>query len=245
MHRFTATSNRTGGARTARRRSTCWRPARGIGGSAGIGAGAACGGLRQDYGTPSSAMGASVKRVPPTPARNADGRPDGSYSEKLLFVRLEHRRRLRRRAHPTFSTSRRHAAHAAAQTRRGTPPPTRGLAVTATNKDSILSLAAAGAAGGRRRRSACRGDVYVVNTDTSAYLGTRRAGEPGARATAGTQQSVFLAAGNDFYHLGVAGSIAAAGRGGRGRRRRTCRLISNTTRRLQSAPRRKWMRRRT
>jgi hypothetical protein len=79
-----------------------------------------------------------------------------------------------------------------------------GVAVTATNKDDIESLTislAGGIAG-----VAISAAVNVVDTNTSAYIGA------GAQVNADTSgagalQSVHVAAGNDFYHLAVAGSL--------------------------------------
>jgi hypothetical protein len=84
-----------------------------------------------------------------------------------------------------------------------------GLAVTAVNRDDIESFAVTGAASGTGALT-LSGDVSVFGTDTQAWIGS------GARINetntgAGTGQSVLVAAGNDFYRLGVAGALSASG----------------------------------
>ena len=81
-----------------------------------------------------------------------------------------------------------------------------GIAVTATNRDDIetytLSLAVAIAG------VATSGGVNVINADTTAYVGANanlNANIVGADAL----QSVHVAAGSDFHHFALAGSVAA------------------------------------
>ena len=85
----------------------------------------------------------------------------------------------------------------------------RGLAVTATSKDDIESFAVTGGASGTVAVT-LSGDVNVFTSDTQAWIGD------GAKvnennAGAGAQQSVLVTAGSDFYHLGIAGALAASG----------------------------------
>jgi hypothetical protein len=81
----------------------------------------------------------------------------------------------------------------------------RGLAITATNSDDIESFTislAGGVAG-----IAISAGVNVVNTSTNAYIGgDARVNE--VTTGAHSEQSVHVAAGNDFYHLAVAGTLA-------------------------------------
>ena len=87
----------------------------------------------------------------------------------------------------------------------GTKTGFHGVAVTATNRDDIESFTislAGGVAG-----IAISATINVVDTDTRAYIGS------GAQLNADTSgasdsQSVHIAAGNDFYHLAVAGTLA-------------------------------------
>ena len=85
----------------------------------------------------------------------------------------------------------------------------RGLAVTATNKDDIESYAVTGAASGTASVT-LSGDVSVFNADTQAWIGNNaKINETNTGADAA--QSVRVAAGNDFYRMGIAGALAASG----------------------------------
>jgi hypothetical protein len=79
-----------------------------------------------------------------------------------------------------------------------------GVAVTATNRDDIevFTISLAGGVAGVAISAA----VNVVNTTTQAYIGQNaRVNED--TSGAGSSQSVHIAAGNDFYHLAVAGTL--------------------------------------
>lgn len=73
-----------------------------------------------------------------------------------------------------------------------------GVAVTATNRDEIrtLTISLAGGIVG----VAVSAGVDIDNASTKAYVGDN--------ANVNTGQSVLIGAGDDFYHLAVAGSIA-------------------------------------
>ncbi len=84
-----------------------------------------------------------------------------------------------------------------------------GLAVTAVNQDNIKS---AGVSGGVASGVAVNigGSVHILTTTTRAYAAD------GAKINnnntgAGVDQSVLIAAGDDYYHLGIAGAIAGSG----------------------------------
>lgn len=89
-----------------------------------------------------------------------------------------------------------------------------GLAVTAVNQDDVASYAVTGAASGTASVT-LSGDVSVFNTDTQAWIGSgSKINE--SNGTAGANQSVLVAAGNDFFRLGIAGALAASGTAGVG-----------------------------
>ncbi|HXF65357.1 MAG TPA: hypothetical protein VNK67_01485 [Burkholderiales bacterium] len=84
-----------------------------------------------------------------------------------------------------------------------------GLAVTAVNRDDVESFAVTGAASGAGSVT-LSGDVNVFGADTQAWIGeSARVNESNAGSGAG--QSVLVAAGNDFYRLGIAGALSASG----------------------------------
>ncbi|UTG93830.1 leukotoxin LktA family filamentous adhesin [Geobacter sulfurreducens] len=95
---------------------------------------------------------------------------------------------------------------------RSAPPSTRtvnGVAVTATNQDDIESISATGSIAGTAAITLA-GNVNAITTTTSATIGTgATVNQDTAAADAG--QSVLVAAGNDYYHMGVAGSGSGAG----------------------------------
>lgn len=82
---------------------------------------------------------------------------------------------------------------------------TRGVAVSATNADSVKSYAVTGAAGlvGVAMGSA----TTVLNTNVEAGIGSQA--QVNQVAGANTAQSVTVAAGNDQFHMGLAGGAAA------------------------------------
>ncbi|MHB8787319.1 MAG: leukotoxin LktA family filamentous adhesin [Thauera sp.] len=95
----------------------------------------------------------------------------------------------------------------------------RGLAVTAVNRDDIKGFAVTGAAAGTAAVT-LSGEVSVHQTDTRASIGSIELAE-GASHTgvqvnadntgANAAQSVRVAAGNDSFHLGIAGALSASG----------------------------------
>ena len=95
----------------------------------------------------------------------------------------------------------------------------RGLAVTAVNRDDIKGFAVTGAAAGTAAVT-LSGEVSVHQTDTRASIGSIALAE-GASHTgvqvnadntgANAAQSVRVAAGNDSFHLGIAGALSASG----------------------------------
>jgi len=84
-----------------------------------------------------------------------------------------------------------------------------GLAVVATNQDDIETIAVAGGLAGAVGISVAVG-VNVHNTDVQAYIGDGALVNQDPVGNSATQ-SVLVAAGNDYYHLGVAGTIAGGG----------------------------------
>ena len=79
----------------------------------------------------------------------------------------------------------------------------RGVALAATNRDDIatFTISVAGGTAG----VAISAGVNVISTNTNAYIGDNAQVNLGGGADAA--QSVSVAAGNDFYHLAVAGSL--------------------------------------
>lgn len=89
-----------------------------------------------------------------------------------------------------------------------------GLAVTATSRDDIRAIAAAGGIGGTVAVT-FGGAVGVLDSVVSAWIGDGaliNADNSGA----GDDQSVRVAAGHDFYHLGLGGAASGAGTVGGG-----------------------------
>jgi hypothetical protein len=85
----------------------------------------------------------------------------------------------------------------------------RGVAVTATNQDDIATLAVGAAVSGNLAVN-LTAPVNIVRTTTAARIGNGAQVNVNNQATAG-QQSVLVAAGNDFSHLDISGSIAGSG----------------------------------
>ncbi|MBM4043507.1 MAG: hypothetical protein FJ279_00180, partial [Planctomycetes bacterium] len=88
----------------------------------------------------------------------------------------------------------------------------KGLAVTAINLDDIEQLAIGGAVSGGGSVELSAG-ASVADITTTAYIGAN-ARINADNDSAGSEQGVWVAAGADFYHLGVAGALAGAGVGG-------------------------------
>ncbi|HHT26407.1 MAG TPA: hypothetical protein GXZ82_04045, partial [Firmicutes bacterium] len=89
-----------------------------------------------------------------------------------------------------------------------------GIAVTAVTKDQIESIAVGGTAAGGVAVSAAATVTVVTNT-TRAFI-DEGAWINGDNADAAPEQTVFVAAGSDFYHLGIAGTLAGAATAGVG-----------------------------
>ncbi|WP_312523058.1 hypothetical protein [Anaerospora sp.] len=85
----------------------------------------------------------------------------------------------------------------------------KGIAVTATSKNDIKASVAAGAGGGTAG-IAGSGAVTIIDNETQAFIGDNTKIN-NDNAQAGADQSVMVAAGTDYYHLGIAGSVAAGG----------------------------------
>ncbi|MBI1395302.1 MAG: LEPR-XLL domain-containing protein, partial [Betaproteobacteria bacterium] len=83
-----------------------------------------------------------------------------------------------------------------------------GLSVTATNRDSVKNYVMSGGAAGVAAVAVAAG-VNVFDTTANAYIDDGAiVNADASNAVAG--QSVLVGAGNDFYHLEVAGSLAVA-----------------------------------
>ncbi|WP_394787155.1 leukotoxin LktA family filamentous adhesin [Rhodoferax sp.] len=91
-----------------------------------------------------------------------------------------------------------------------------GLAVTATNSDSVKSFAITGGVAGAA--SVMLGaNVLTLTTDTQATIGSAaQINQGSAIGSANSAQSVRVAAGNEQFHLGLAGAAAGAGAFGAG-----------------------------
>ncbi|MCK9258828.1 MAG: leukotoxin LktA family filamentous adhesin [Azoarcus sp.] len=91
---------------------------------------------------------------------------------------------------------------------RGTTTGFQGLGVTATNKDDVETISATGAAAGSAAITLA-GDVNVITTNTTAEIAKDAQINQNTGADPG--QSVLVAAGNDHYQMGIAGSASGAG----------------------------------
>ena len=91
----------------------------------------------------------------------------------------------------------------------GTRSGFKGVAVTAVNQDDIGVFAVGG---GLATKVAVQlsATVNVLNADTLAYVGDNARINKAAGGE-GSEQSVLVAAGNDYTFLGVAGGVAIAG----------------------------------
>ncbi|WP_158589118.1 leukotoxin LktA family filamentous adhesin [Alginatibacterium sediminis] len=90
----------------------------------------------------------------------------------------------------------------------------KGLAVIASNKDDIETIAATGSIGGTGAVTLA-GDVNVIDTNTLAQVGNSSIVNSD-NTNANNQQQVLVAAGNDHYQMGIAGSASAGGSAGIG-----------------------------
>ena len=81
----------------------------------------------------------------------------------------------------------------------------RGVAVVATSTDHVTTVAAAG--GGGTAGVDIAGSAFVPSTTTNAFIG---AGANVNQAGGSAGQTVLVAAGADYYHLGVGGALTGA-----------------------------------
>jgi len=85
----------------------------------------------------------------------------------------------------------------------------RGVAVTASNQDDVETVGfSAGGGGGAAVNIG--GVVHVISTDTRAHV-DQDAGINANNAGAGSEQSVLVAAGNDYSHMGIVATGAIGG----------------------------------
>ncbi|MCR9293765.1 MAG: hypothetical protein NXI32_13655, partial [bacterium] len=86
----------------------------------------------------------------------------------------------------------------------------RGIAVTAINRDDIGTFAFwLGASGTAAVQIS--GSVNLMTTNTHAYVGESAELNNANTFAEGSDQSVLVAAGNDYQHLGIAGGVALGG----------------------------------
>ncbi|MRR38901.1 hypothetical protein EG829_30475, partial [bacterium] len=88
----------------------------------------------------------------------------------------------------------------------GTQSDFHGLAVGAVNRDTIRAFTVS--IGGGTVGIAISATVNVIDTSTNAYIGANARINDGAEDP-GSSQSVLVAAGSDFQHMAVAGSLGA------------------------------------
>ena len=110
-----------------------------------------------------------------------------------------------------------------------------GVIVTAANADTIRTISVSGALGGAA--IALSADAPIVISTTKATIGASASINKQTAFTAGADQSVVVAAANDFYSLGVADPQRAASR--RASERASSRRRSRRRRRRPSAPARR------
>ena len=87
-----------------------------------------------------------------------------------------------------------------------------GLAISATNRDSVKNLVLSGAGSGAASVSAAAG-VNVFDTTVRAAIGNN-ASVNADTSTAAAGQRVQVGASSDFYHLEIGGSLAVSGAAG-------------------------------
>jgi hypothetical protein len=88
--------------------------------------------------------------------------------------------------------------------------PMKGVAVTATSSDDIEQMIIAGS-GASTAAIPLSASIHVLNNHTNAYIDSGAQVNTNDQADAGSGQSVLVAAGSDYYHLGVAGAAGVAG----------------------------------
>jgi hypothetical protein len=85
----------------------------------------------------------------------------------------------------------------------------KGVAVIALNQDKVTSAAVSGGVSGSVAVN-LGGSVYILTTTTKAFVNENASVNPNNTAD-DEEQSVLISAGNDFYHLGIAGGLAISG----------------------------------
>ena len=90
-----------------------------------------------------------------------------------------------------------------------------GVVVAAANADAVRTVSVSAGIAGSAGISLSV-DVPVVTATTTAAIGASTQINQGTATAAGSGQSVVVAAANDFYDLGVVGSVAAGGAAGIG-----------------------------
>ena len=87
-----------------------------------------------------------------------------------------------------------------------------GVAVVATSTDHVTTVGASGGGGGADGINIA-GSAFVPITTTQAFIGANAHinQAAGNNTNANANQSVLVAAGSDYYHLGVAGEVSVSG----------------------------------
>jgi hypothetical protein len=85
----------------------------------------------------------------------------------------------------------------------------KGVAVTASSTDDVEQLVIAGS-GAVTAAIPVSASIQVLNNHTNAYIDSGAKVNTTDQADAGSGQSVLVAAGSDYYHLGVAGGAGGA-----------------------------------
>src|SRR5262249_6556744 len=86
----------------------------------------------------------------------------------------------------------------------------KGVAVTATSSDDIEQMVISGSGAGTAAIP-ISASIHVINNHTNAYIDQGAKVNTADEADAGSGQSGLVAAGSDYYHLGVAGAAGVAG----------------------------------
>ena len=86
----------------------------------------------------------------------------------------------------------------------------RGVIVAATNRDDIAAVVA-GAGIGNGFTFGVSTPAAILHVDTTAHIGKDAQINTGNQNTAGSAQSVLVAAASDYSHLGLSGALAVSG----------------------------------
>src|SRR5262249_60366824 len=76
--------------------------------------------------------------------------------------------------------------------------------------DDVEQLVIAGSAAGIAAVPVS-GSIHVINNHTNAYIDSGAKVNTDQSHPAGSGQSVLVAAGSDYYHIGLAGAVGGAG----------------------------------